>query len=100
MSPEQIIAYCLLALTMTCIKKKSAHLAKTKECRFIGEWINNHLYWCTATAPDDINKRWKSLMDSLCNKHDDCYHNASDIIEERRKMVLDQVCTISYLPFL
>ena len=35
MSPELITAYCLLALTMRGIKKKSAHLAK--ECSFIGE---------------------------------------------------------------
>ena len=65
-------------------------MAKTKECSLIGEWIKsitNHLYWCTATAPDgdDIVKRWKSLMDHLCNRHDDCYHDSLDTLEERRK---------------
>ena len=89
-SPKLMTAYCLLALIMTGIKKKSARLAKTKECSLIGEWIKsitNHLYWCTATAPDgdDIVKRWKSLVDHLCNKHDDCYHTSLDILEERRK---------------
>ena len=49
-SPKLMIAYCLLALIMTDIKKKSARLAKTKECSLIDEWIKsitNHLYWCT-----------------------------------------------------
>jgi len=73
---------------MTGIKKKLARLAKTKECEIIGEWIKsitNHLYWCAATAPngDEVVKQWKSLMDHLCNKHDDCYHQPLDILEQR-----------------
>ena len=75
---------------MAGIKKKLARLAKTKECAIIGEWIKsitNHLYWCAATAPDgdDIVKRWKSLMDHLCNDHDNCYHDPLTYQEERRK---------------
>ena len=75
---------------MAGIKKKTSRLAKTKECSVIGDWIQsitNHLYWSTATASngDDIVKRWKSLMDHICNKHDDCYHDPLDMQEERRK---------------
>ena len=33
----------------------------------------------------DIVKRWKSLMDHICNKHNDCYHDPLDMQEERRK---------------
>ena len=50
----------------------------------------------TTTAPDDddIVKQWNSLMDHLCNKHDDCYHDPLDALEQRRKNGLYQVCTI------
>ena len=60
-----------------------ARLAKTKQCDRFGEWIKS----ITATAPDvdDIVKRWKSLIDRLRNKHDDCYHDPLDIQEERKK---------------
>ena len=49
-------------------------------CELIGGWIKsitNHLYWCAANAPDgdDIVKQWKSLMNYLCNIHEDCYHD-------------------------
>ena len=48
---------------------------------FVGEWtksIMNQLYWCAASAQDgdqadEIVKHWKSLMDHLCNIHDDYY---------------------------
>ena len=72
------------------IKKKLLRVAKTKVCDIIGEWIKsitNHLYWSAATASngDDIVKRWKSLVDHLCNEHDDCYHDPLDTLEVRRK---------------
>jgi len=75
---------------LTGIKKKLARVAKTKDCELIGEWIKsitNHLYWCAANAPDgdDIVKRWKSLMNHLCNIHEDCYHDPLDSLDERRK---------------
>ena len=75
------------------VKKKLTHLAKTKQCDLIGDWIKsitNHLYWCAASAPDgdgdEIVKRWKSLMNHLCNTHDSCYHDPLNSLEERRKM--------------
>ena len=44
--------------------------------------------WCAASAPDgnDIVKRWKSLMNHVCNTHDDCYHDPLNSLEERRKL--------------
>ena len=69
------------------IKKKLLRVAKTKECDIIGEGIKsiiNHLHWSAATASndDDIVKRWKSLVDHLCNEHDDCYHDPLDTLED------------------
>ena len=75
----------------TGIKKKLARLSTNKDCSIIGEWtksITNHLYWCAASAPegdgDDIVKRWKSLMDHICDEHATCYHEDLTL-EERRK---------------
>jgi len=75
------------------VKKKLTHLAKTKKCDLIGDWIKsipNHLYWCAASAPDgdsdEIVKRWNSLMNHPCNTHDSCYHDPLNSLEERRKM--------------
>ena len=72
-------------------KKKLAHLSTNEECSIIGDWIKNitnHLYWCVASATDgdgeDIIKRWKSLMDHICDIHDDYYH-ANLSLQERRK---------------
>ena len=63
------------------IKKKLCRLSNTSECTIIAEWIKsitNHLYWCAASAPngngDDMVKQWKSLIDHICNNHEDCYH--------------------------
>ena len=78
---------------LTGIKKKLACLAKTKQCDLIADWIKsitNHLYWCAASASDgdgeDIVKQWKSLMNHVCNTHDDCYHDPLNSLEERRKL--------------
>ena len=90
---------------LTGVKKKLARLAAASECGIVGEWtksIINHLYWCAASvtndddAPDDasdddddngndIVKHWKSLMDHLCNIHDDCYHAELSTLNARRK---------------
>ena len=83
------VYYCKITC-MVAIKKKTSHLAKTKECSAIGEWIKsitNYLYWSTATASDedDFIRRWKPLMDHICNKHDDCYYDPLDKHKERRK---------------
>ena len=87
---------------MAGIKKKTSRLAKTKECSIIGEWIKsitNHLYWSTATASDgdDIVRRWKSLMDHICNKHGDCYYDPLDTHEERRKKWIISGSQIIYI---
>ena len=75
----------------TAVKKNLAHLATVSECGIVEEWtksIINHLYWCSASVPnsdnevdndsngngDEVVKHWKSLMDHLCNIHDNCYH--------------------------
>jgi len=75
---------------LTGIKKKLARVAKTKDCELIGEWIKsitNHLCWCAANAPDgdDLVKQCISLMNHLCNINEDCYHDPSPSLEERRK---------------
>ena len=88
-------------MSLTGIKKKLARLATTSECEIVGEWtksIINHLHWCAASvtagddadgdkdnSEDEIVKKWKSLMDHLCNIHDNCYHNELNSLEERRK---------------
>jgi len=58
-----------------------ANLSKYKDCDIIARWIKsiiNHLYWCAASAPDGDGEqmvvRWQSLVNHLCNEHDDCHH--------------------------
>jgi len=79
----------------TGVKKKLARLSASKDCSIIGEWIRsitNHLYWCAASAPegdgDDIVKRWKSLMDHICDSHDTCYHKDLTLEERRKKWLI------------
>ena len=79
----------------TGIKKKLARLFTNKDCSIIGKWtksITNHLYWCAASAPegegDDIVKRWKSLMDHICDNHDTCYHKDLTLEERRKKWLI------------
>lgn len=56
-------------------------LSQYKDCDIVGDWIKsitNHLYWCAASAPDGDGQqmvdRWKSIMNHLCDQHDECYH--------------------------
>ena len=76
------------------IKKKLARLSNNKDCSIIGDWIKsitNHLYWCAASAPDDSNdivKRWKSLMDHICDIHDECYHTDLSLEDRRKKWLI------------
>ena len=73
---------CIVAVeTYIGIKKKLCQLSNTSECAIIAEWIKNitnHLYLCAASAPDgngdDMVKRWKSLIDHICDIHEDSYH--------------------------
>ena len=58
-----------------------AKLSQYKDCEIVGAWIKsitNHMYWCTASAPDGdgqlMANRWKSLMSHLIDQHDDCFH--------------------------
>ena len=78
------------------------------ECGIVGEWtksIINHLYWCAASVSDNdddvgddvsdddsdndngnrVVKCWESLMDHLCNVHDNCYHIELSSLEQRKK---------------
>jgi len=64
-------------------------LAKAKQYELIADWIKsitNQLYWCAASVPDgegdEIVKRWKSLMNHVCNTHDDCYHDPLYSLED------------------
>jgi len=44
------------------------------------------MYWCAASAPssDEMANHWKSLINHLCDRHDDCYH-ANDLGDRRKK---------------
>ncbi|XP_065901685.1 uncharacterized protein [Dysidea avara] len=44
------------------------------------------MYWCaaSATSGNGMTVRWKSLMNHLCDKHEDCYH-ANDLGNRRKK---------------
>ena len=62
------------------MKKKLGCLANISDCAIIGEWIKritNHIYWCAASATDgkgdDMVKRWKTLIDHICDIHEECY---------------------------
>ncbi|XP_065882366.1 uncharacterized protein [Dysidea avara] len=61
------------------VKKKLNQAAKYKDCKLINEWVKsvtNHMYWCAASAPsgNEMAVHWKSLMNHLCDEHEDCYH--------------------------
>ena len=49
------------------------------------------MYWCAASSPenngDEMVVRWKSLMEHICDEHDNCYHLPLRTTE-RRKMWL------------
>ena len=89
-------------------------MASVSECGIVGEWtksIINHLYRCAASVYDDddhddddddvgddisdddsdndngnrIVKHWESLMDYLCNVHDNCYHIELSNLEQRKR---------------
>ena len=70
-----IWAVCILIVG---IKKKLARLSNNSDCEIVGEWIksiSNHMYWCAAFAPGgEILKWWLSLMEHICDSHDNCYH--------------------------
>ena len=106
---------------MTGVKKKLARLATASECGIVGEWtksIINHLQRCAASitngddTPDDVSddgddngdeivKRWKSLMDHLCNVHDNYHHDELSSLEERRKKwLIPGICEAIYLSIL
>ena len=68
-----------------------SHIAKYKDCEVVGEWIKsitNHMYWCAVKTPGGDGKemaiRWKSLMEHLCDQHENCYHT-QDLGDRRKK---------------
>ena len=88
--------------TLTGIKKKLVKLSKYKDCELVGDWvksITNHLYWCAASAPegdgDEMTVRWKSLMEHLCDQHDQCYH--LPLGDRRKKWFIPGINTITYM---
>ncbi|XP_065907620.1 uncharacterized protein [Dysidea avara] len=75
------------------LKKKLQKAAKYTDCMVVGEWtksITNHMYWCTASSPDGDEKvkRWKSLMDHLCNDHSNCYGDHTDLENRHKKWLI------------
>ena len=77
-------------------------LSKYKDCELVGDWvksITNHLYWCAASAPegdgDEMTVRWKSLMEHLCDQHDQCYHLPPG--DRRKKWFIPGINTITYM---
>ena len=72
-----------------------ARLSGNKDSSIIAEWIKsitNHLYWCAASSPagdgNEIVKRWKSLMDHICDSHDTCYHSQLSLDERKKKWLI------------
>ena len=91
--------FSVLAYDLSCdysgLKKKLQKAAKYKDCAVVGEWtksITNHMYWCAASSPngdgDEMVKRWKSLIDHLCNDHSSCYGNHTDLEDRHRKWLI------------
>lgn len=83
---------CTYNYIIAGIKKKLVKLGNYKDCNLINEWaksITNHMYWCAASAPDgngeEIATRWKSLMDHICDSHEECYHLPLGQMERRKK---------------
>ena len=81
-------ASILAFLYMLRTEEKITKAAKYKDCDVVGKWtksITNHMYWCAASSPDgdddEMVKRWKSLMDHLCNDHNSCYADHTDLEE-------------------
>ena len=80
---------------LTGIKKKFAYLSTNKDHSIIHEWIKsitNYLYWCTPSAPEgdgnDIVKRWKSIMDHICDDHGTCHHKDVTLEEGKIKWLI------------
>ena len=77
-------------------KEKLQKLVKYKDCDMVNDWIKsitNHLCWCAASPGGDGNEmavRWKSLMEHICDRHNECYHLPLGV-EERHKIGFNQV---------
>jgi len=69
-------------------KKKLSKAAKYKDCELINDWvksITNHMYWCAASSQggEEMVTCWRSLINHLCDQHEDCYH--TNDLGDRRK---------------
>ena len=58
----------------------------------VNEWIKsitNHLYWFAASSPEgDGNEmaiQWKSLMEHIYDRHDECYYLPLSLEERHKK---------------
>ena len=58
------------------VKKKLLKVTKYKDCEVVGEWIDGD--------GKEMAIRWKSLLDHLCDQHENCYHN-QDLGYRRKK---------------
>ena len=85
------VPFLLFTCVYAGVKKKLLKVAKYKDCEVVGEWIKsitNHMYWCAAKSPGGDGKemaiRWISLIDHLCDQHENCYHT-QDLGDRRKK---------------
>ena len=77
----------------TGIKKKLQKLAKYKDCDMANDWIkritNYCIYLCAESSTEGNGSKmaikWKSLMEHICDKHDECYHLPLGVEERRKK---------------
>jgi len=79
-------------------------LAQYKDFKVIGEWIKsitNHLYWCVASSPegdgDEMVVRWKSLMEHICDRHDECYHLPLERRDRHKKWLVSGTYSITII---
>ena len=77
-------------------------MAKYKDCDMVNDWIKsitNHLYWCVASSPEgdgnEMAVRWKSLMEHICDRHNECYHLPLGVEERRKKWFQPGILVLS-----
>ena len=59
----------------------------------------DHLYWCAASSPEgdgnEMAVRWKSLMEHICDRHNECYHLPLGVEERRKKWFQPGILVLS-----
>ena len=75
-----------------------------QDCNIINDWtksITNHMYWYAASSPgndcEQMVIRWKSLMDHICDNHEECYHDPLRGLQRHKKWFIPgKICNCIY----